>query len=199
MAINLLPADSTRVQQFWKNILRHPDNNQNPMNDNNGNSFDNAQGGSNVLFFAGNNAQNQTRRIHPIPGRRLFIAVNPVVIVDSEAAPDTDLASIAKADEDPDSASKANLTVNGQAFNLLTGGYRCPTGDFQITVPAAGTLFQVPPGQHNAVADGYYGIIESLPLADDNTIVIDAQVDKPFKQPAPWTSKVTYNFRIVGS
>jgi len=194
MSSNLSPADSTRVQRYWQNVLRHPVN-QNPMNDNNGNLWQNAQGGD-VLYFPGNDAQNHTRTItQPIPpNRRLFVAVNPVVVTQQEAGTNTDLAGIAKTDED--SASRANLTIDTQQFDLLALNLRCPTGTFQVNFPAGGGMWGIR-GQQNAVADGYYGIVE--PLGPGNhTMTIDAQVDNPCcNQPAPWTSRVTYNFRVV--
>jgi hypothetical protein len=213
MIINIVPTDSEHVQAYWRNILSLPDNAQNPMNDKSGNSFDIAQGGNassaqggNVLYFVGNNAENHTRNIpHPIPtGNSLFVGVNPVVIVDSEAAPDTNLSGIAEADEN--TASRAFLTIETQftistiTFDLLKGdlgNFRCPTGDVQLTAPTDGTLFGVPAGPHNAAADGYYAIVQ--PLDPGNyTMTIDARVEQPFKQQAPWTSSVTYNFDVVG-
>jgi hypothetical protein len=198
MAINSGPADSTNVEQFWKNILDDPVP-QNAMNDNNGTRWQNAQGG-NVLYFPGNDAQNHTRVItQSVPSnKRLCIAVNPVIITDHEAGSNTGLAGLAQKDEN--SASKANLTINGQRFDLIALNYRCANGGFQIRAPPAGTLWGIPNGPHDAAADGYYTIIEPLDPGD-YTMEIDAQVDDPFpfnQPPVAWTSKVTYNFKVVG-
>jgi hypothetical protein len=206
MAINLVRADAEKVAQFWKNILDDPKA-ENAMNDNNGNLWERAQGGNpDILYFAGNDAQNHTRVIRqPVPpGKTLFIAVNPVVITDfeveAEAVPDKNLANNANKDEG--SASKANLTIKGPEsgeFNLITDDYRCANDDFQVMVRPPGTLWDVPAGEHKAAADGYYGIIEPLDPGE-YTMTIDAQVDEPFpfKQAVAWTSKVTYEFRVVG-
>jgi hypothetical protein len=203
MAINLGPADAENVAQFWKNILDDPIP-QNAMNDNNGNLWVRAQGGNpDILYFAGNDRQNHNiRNIPPVPpGKRLFVAVNPVEVTDfeveAEAVPDKDLANNSRRDED--SASKADLIINNQRIDLIARGYRCANGNFQINAPPAGTLWGIPNGSHPCAADGYYTIIEPLDPGD-YTMEIDAQVDKPFpfKQSVAWTSKVIYKFRVVG-
>jgi len=207
MAISFVKATPADVAQFWKNILDDPKP-ENAMNDNNGNLWDRAQGGGNpdILYFAGNDKQDHTREIRqPVPPRkRLFVAVNPVIITDfeveAEEVPDKDLANNARKDES--SASKANLTITGPEsgeFNLIADDYSCHNDDFQVTVRPPGTLWDIPAGDHKAAADGYYGIIERL-VPGEYTMTIDAQVDKPFpfKQPGEWTSKVKYKFRVVG-
>lgn len=205
MAINLVRADSANVAKFWKNILDDPKP-ENAMNDDNGNFWLNAQGrNSDILYFPGNDAQNDTREIRqPVPPhKRLFVAVNPVVITDfeveKEAVTDKNLANNAYRDEK--SASRAELTVEGPEsgeFNLIPD-YRRDNDNFQVTVRPPGTLWDVPAGEHDAAADGYYGIIEPLPPGD-YTMTIDAKVDDPFpfKQRGAWTSEVTYKFKVVG-
>ena len=203
MAINHDPADAENVAQFWKNVLDDSIP-QNAMNDTNGNLWARAQGGNpDILYFAGNDKQNHNRsNIPPVPpGKRLFVAVNPVEVTDfevaAEAVPDKDLANNARKDED--SASKADLIINTQQIDLIARKYRRANGDFQINAPPPGTLWGIPNGSHHASADGYYIIIEPLDPGD-YTMVIDAQVDKPFpfKQSGAWTSKVTYKFKVVG-
>jgi hypothetical protein len=195
------PAESADVQKFWQNVLRHSINppNDNPMDDDNGSRIDRAQGNSNLFFFPGNDAQVHTRNIHPIPSnKKLFFAVNPVIITDDEVKnePDKDLSSNARKDED--TASRAILRINGkEEIDLIAKKYRVPTGNFSVTFPASGGRWGVSGGSHEAAADGYYVIIELEP--DDYNIEIDAVVDKPFpfKLPTTWTSKVTYKFKVV--
>jgi hypothetical protein len=203
MAINHGPADAENVAQFWKNVLDDSIP-QNAMNDTNGNLWVRAQGGNpDILYFAGNDKQNHNRPNIPAvpPGKRLFVAVNPVVVTDweveAEAVTDKDLANNARKDEG--SASKADLIINTELINLIALKYRCANGDFQINAPPAGTLWGIPKGPHHAAADGYYTIIEPLDPGD-YTMEIDAKVGMPFpfKQPVAWTSKVTYKFRVVG-
>lgn len=192
-------AESAEVQTFWKNVLRHPIN-INPMDDETGNSFDRAQSNGNLLFFAGNDAKDHTRTIpRTIPsGKSLLFAVNPVIITDFEVKDleNKDLASNATKDED--SASLAKLQINdNDPIDLIAENYRVPTGSFEVTFPPTGGRWRVP-GRQSAVADGYYLIIEGLERGDYK-VKIDAEVADPFpfdKSP-PWTSKVTYKFKVV--
>lgn len=200
--VNLVPADASNVVKYWQNVLKHPIS-ENPMDDDNGNRFDRAQGNSDVLFFAGNDAATHTRNIStPIPSnKRLFVAVNPVIITDYEVQnePDKNLSSNAKKDED--TASRAILRIDGkEEFDLIAKGCRVPTGTFTVSFPPSGGRWGVSGGDHEAVADGYYAIIDKLE-AGDHRLEIDAIVEKPFpfKQPVRWTSNVTYNFKVVGA
>jgi hypothetical protein len=203
MVIKHGPADAGNVAQFWINILDDPIP-QNAMNDNNGNLWVRAQGGNpDILYFAGNDRQNHNRPNIPAvpPGKRLAFGVNPAEVTDweveSEAVPDKNLANNARRDED--SASKADLIINNERIDLIALGYRCANGDFEINAPPGGTMWGIPEGPHPCAADGYYIIIEQLDPGE-YTVVIDAQVDKPFpfKDSVAWTSKVTYKFRVVG-
>jgi hypothetical protein len=209
--INLVPADSTNVQIYWQNVLKHSIHppNDNPMDDDNGSRFDRAQGNSDVLFFPGNDAQDHTRNIRPVPfNKRLFFAVNPVIITDDEVKnepnlPDKDLSNNAEKDESTASRAKLTITINGKKEkdeDLIDPKYKVPTGDFEVTFPSSGGRWGVSGGKHHAAADGYYAIIDTPLERGDYKIEIDAVVDEPFpfKQTGPWTSKVTYNFGVVG-
>lgn len=182
------------VVNYWKLVLQNPSN-QNPMTDHNGSlSLHGQNPSNNLVYLSGNTGGNDSRNI---PGqltsdRAIFVAVNPVVITEPEA-PNADLKQTAKNDED--SATKANLIINGKVHDLKAEGFRVGTDVFEVTLPA-NALFNYPSGQCKAVADGYYAIIEGVPPGNDNKIEIDAAVANPHNQPAPWESKVTYNFKV---
>jgi len=188
-----------QVVNFWQLILGKPTT-QNPMTDNNGAlSLHGQDPSNNPLYLSGNTGGNNTRNIpNPIPsGREIFIAVNPVVVTEPEAKPNNTPADLRKiANDDEDSATKANLTINGEVHDLKTQNFRVPTEPFDVTLPPNALWGAAPPGTCKAAADGYYAITNAL-TAGNYRIDIDAEVSNSFEKSAPWQSKVTYNFKVV--
>lgn len=187
------------VITYWQLVLKISDD-QNPINDANGTTALRGQNGSNkIIYLSGNNATKHSRKIpQKIPsGRCIFLAVNPVEVSQPEAKPNDTIPELQKfANDDENTATRANLTINGQVNDLIKLKYRVPTKGFRVTLPPNALFGAKPPGEYDAAADGFYAITEELAEGKYN-IVIDAEVAKPFKQSAPWTSNVTYDFEVV--
>ena len=195
----LSKPNEQQVVKFWQLILETPTN-QNPMTDSSGGlSLHGQDPSNNPLYLSGNTGGNNTRNIpNPIPsGREIFIAVNPVVVTEVEAKAKNTSADLRKlASDDEDSATKANLTINGEVHDLKTLNFRVPTEPFNVTLPPEALWGASPPGTSKAVADGYYAITNAL-TPGNYKIDIDAEVSNSFEKSAPWQSKVTYNFKVV--
>jgi len=186
------------VVAFWQLVCRIPSP-QNPYLDSTGQwSLRQQENSTGLLYLASSNGPSRVRNIpqNIASGRDIFIAVNPVIVTQAESGiSDTGkLKQFAK--EDEDSATKANLTLNGQLQNCIPN-FRVGTSPFDVTFPDQ-AIFNAPKGTFPAVADGYYAIMEGLP-SGNNTIVIDAEVSTPFpgyNEPVPWKDNVTYKIKI---
>jgi hypothetical protein len=186
------------VVAFWQLVCRIPSP-QNPYLDSTGqSSLGEQENSTGLLYLSGSNGPSRVRNIPQNigSGREIFIAVNPVVVTEPEAGTNNTGSLKQFAKEDEDSATRADLTINGQSQHCIPN-YRVGTNPFNVTFPDD-AIFNAPKGTFPAVADGYYAIIEGLPPGN-NKIVIDAEVRTPFpgfKEPKPWKDNVTYNIKI---
>jgi hypothetical protein len=186
------------VVAFWQLVCSIPSP-QNPYLDSTGqSSLREQENSTGLLYLSGSNGPSRVRNIPQNigSGREIFIAVNPVVVTEPEAGTNNTGSLKQFAKEDEDSATKADLTINGQSQHCIPN-YRVGTNPFNVTFPDD-AIFNAPKGTFPAVADGYYAIIEGLPPGN-NKIVIDAEVRTPFsgfKEPKPWKDNVTYNIKI---
>jgi hypothetical protein len=170
-------ADKQHVVNYWTRILQTPED-QNPINEN--------DLSANPIYLIGNFGGTTNNRLpNPISSKQsIFVPVNPVVISEPEASPDTDLEGIAEKDES--SASQADLEVDGEKYNVQDPKFRVDTGRFPVGPPT---------GPCKAAADGYYVVIDPLPPGE-HKIIFEAKVEKPYKETSPWRSRNTYTFEV---
>jgi hypothetical protein len=177
MMIEFHPAQKQDVVNYWTRILQTPED-QNPINEN--------DLSANPIYLIGNfGGTTNTRLPNPISSKQsIVVPVNPVAISEPEANPKTDLEEIAKKDED--SATQADLEIDGEKYNVKEQKFRVDTGRFPVGPPT---------GPCKAAADGYYVVIDPLPPGE-HKITFEAQVDNPFKEAPPWKSRNTYTFEV---
>lgn len=176
-------ADKQHVIKYWKGILE-ASKDQNPIDDDDGSKHDLS---TDLVYFIGNFGGTSNRRLtKPISSKQsIFVPVNPVVISEPEASPETDLEGIAEKDEN--SASISELEIDNVKHDVGDNKYRVDTERFNVNLPS---------GPCKAVADGYYVVIDPLPPGKNHKIAFTGKVEEPYKQSRPWHSKVTYTFDV---
>jgi len=184
-----------QVEAFWQFVCSVPSA-QNPYIDGSLGGQENSTG---LLYLPGSKGPSRVRNIpqNIASGRDIFIAVNPVLVTEPEAGTNNTGSLKQFAKDDEDSATKANLTINNGQVESLIPNNRVGTNAFNVTFPN-NAIFNAPQGTFPAVADGYYAIIGGLP-SGNNTLVIDAEVARPFPgfhEPVPWKDNVTYTLKI---
>jgi hypothetical protein len=170
-------AEKQHIINYWSRLLKTPEG-QNPTNEN--------DLSGNPYYLIGNfGGTTNTRLPNPISSKQsIFVPVNPVAISEPEANPETDLEGIAEADEN--SASQADLEIDGEKYNVQDTKYRVGTGRFPVNPPT---------GPCKAAADGYYVVIDPLPPGE-HKIIFEGKVDNPYKETVPWRSTNTYTFEV---
>jgi hypothetical protein len=188
-------ADEKDVITYWQGILGTPSN-SNPSTDPDG-SKHNVE--TNPVYLASTARGKSNRKLKAISSdKSIFIPVNPVVISEPEV-PNHSVQECNKyAKEDEDTASVANLTIDGAKYTLKDLQHcRVHTQAFDVNIPPNGVQ-NLPHGKCKAVADGYYVIIKPLPVGS-HTIRFEGKVENPAiesEREPHWDQDITYDFEV---
>lgn len=163
------PANSQQVIKYWKGMLGNPAEHNAP---------------DTVYFKCNVQGGAVTRNLGTIlRGKRIFVPVNPVSVTEREA-PNQSIAQLkAHAKDDEDSATHASITIDGEEVDIRDQKYRISTDEFDTT------------SSGKAVADGYYLIINPLPVGR-HKITFRGGVKKGFSEHATWEQDVTCEFEV---
>jgi hypothetical protein len=165
---NYHPANKEHVIKYWKGMLGNPGEHDSP----------------DIVFLKCNvNGGSDTRNLGPISkGKKIFVPVNPVAVTEDEKPGKNKQQRKKFAEDDENSASKAILTIDGNTYHVKEKRFRQDTDDFDV-------------GSCKAVADGFYVIIDPLPVGQ-HTVRFQGRVEHAEVGTTPWEQDVTYNIEV---
>jgi hypothetical protein len=166
---NYHPVNEQHVIKYWKGMFGNPSEHDTP----------------DMVFLKCNvDGGSATRSLGPISiTKKIFVPVNPVAVTGDEKPKNNKEERKKFAKDDEDSASKALLTIDGgDTHDIKEDRFRQVTDEFDA-------------GSTTAVADGYYVIIDPLPVGQ-HTVRFQGRVEDAKVGRSPWEQDVTYNIEV---
>ena len=166
---NYHPANEQQVIKYWKGMLGNPSEHDSP----------------DMVFLKCNvDGGNATRNLTIPRNKKMLVPCNPVAVTGDEKPKSNKEERKKFAKDDEDSATMALLTIDdGDPEDIKEDRFRQVTDEFSV-------------GSTTAVADGYYVIIDPLPVGH-HTIRFQGKVDDAKVGPSPWEQDVTYNIEVT--